>query len=57
MGNPLEMLSQCLEFEMFREKLESVLTKEDRRSNAGRRPIDPVFDDKGHVHTKNVLPK
>lgn len=43
MGNPLEMLSQCLEFEMFWEKLESVLTKEDRRSNAGRRPIDPVL--------------
>ena len=43
MGNPLEMLSQCLDFEMYREKLESVLAKEDRRSNAGRRPFDPVL--------------
>lgn len=43
LSKPLEMLSQCLDFEMYREKLESVLTKEDRRSNAGRRPIDPVL--------------
>lgn len=43
MGNPLEFLSKCLDFELFREKLESVLVKEDRRSNAGRRPFDPVM--------------
>lgn len=43
MGNPLDFLSKCLDFELYREKLETALLKEDRKSNAGRRPFDPVL--------------
>ncbi len=43
MGNPLENISRLVDFEMFRSTLESSLFTEERRSNAGRRPIDPVL--------------
>ena len=43
LGNPLERLEQYIDFEMFRPMLEEALYKKDRKSNAGRKPIDPVF--------------
>ena len=43
MGNPLPGLKEALDFEPFRPVLEPVLAKEDRKGNAGRKPIDPVF--------------
>ena len=42
MGNPLEKLSKVIDFEIFREILESNLQKE-RLTNAGARPYDPVL--------------
>lgn len=42
MGNPLTVLKEVLDFEQFRPILEPVFAKSDRKSNAGRRPIDPV---------------
>ena len=43
LGNPLERLEQYIDFEMFRPMLEEALYKKDRKSNAGRKPMDPVF--------------
>ena len=43
MGNPLPALKEILDFEQFRSILESVFNKDDRKSKAGRMPIDPVF--------------
>lgn len=43
MGNPLEMLSQYVDFEIFRPTLESALFTGERKSNAGRPPIDCVL--------------
>ena len=43
MGNPLEKLEKYIDFEMFRPMLEEALYKKDRKSNAGRKPMDPVF--------------
>ena len=43
MGNPLEILKDLLDFEQFRPILEPVFEKEDRKSNAGRPPMDPVL--------------
>lgn len=42
-GNPLEFISKMIDFEMFRPILESKLQTSERKSNAGRRPIDPVL--------------
>ena len=42
-GNPLEFISETVDFEMFRPILEGKLQTDERRSNAGRRPIDPVL--------------
>lgn len=42
-GNPLEFISGIVDFERFRPILESKLQTDERRSNAGRRPIDPVL--------------
>ena len=36
MGNPLEVLSQYVDFEIFRPTLESALFTGERKSNAGR---------------------
>ncbi len=43
MGNPLEFISDIVDFELFRPTLEAHLLNEERKSNAGRRPIDPVL--------------
>ena len=43
MCNPLEILKELLDFEQFRHVLEPVFEKADRKSNAGRKPIDPVL--------------
>lgn len=43
MGNPLEKLAELVDFEVFRPTLEEVLVNNDRKSNAGRKPLDPVF--------------
>ena len=44
MGNPLEIIKEIVDFEMFRETLERHLyTEKERKSNAGRRPYDPVL--------------
>lgn len=40
-GNPLEFISKMIDFEMFRTILESKLQTTERKSNAGRRPINP----------------
>ena len=42
-GNPLEFISRIVNFEMFRSILEERLQTQERKSNAGRRPIDPVL--------------
>lgn len=42
-GNPLEFISKMIAFEMFRTILESKLQTSERKSNAGRRPIDLVL--------------
>ena len=42
-GNPLEFISKMIDFEIFRPILESKLQIAERKSNAGRRPIDPVL--------------
>ena len=43
MGNPLEVLSQYVDFEIFRPTLESALFTGERKSNVGRPPIDCVL--------------
>ncbi len=43
MGNPLEFISGIVDFELFRPTLEAHLLNEERKNNAGRRPIDPVL--------------
>ena len=42
-GNPLEFISKMIDFELFRPIIESKLQTSERKSNAGRRPIDPVL--------------
>lgn len=42
-GNPLEFSSKIVDFKMFRPILESKLQTTERKSNAGRRPIDSVL--------------
>ena len=42
-GNPLPVLKEIIDFEQFRDLLETVFEKHERKSNAGRKPIDPVF--------------
>lgn len=42
-GNPLEFISEVVDFETFRTVLEERLQTQERKSNAGRRPIDPVL--------------
>ena len=43
LGNPLEAISQYVDFELFRPELERGLQREERKSKAGYRPIDPVL--------------
>ena len=42
-GNPLEMISKVIDFEVFRHTLESNLMKTEKKSNAGARPYDVVL--------------
>ena len=43
MGNPIELLSKLVDFEMFRPSLEDVLIKKDCKTPAGRPQIDVVL--------------
>ena len=43
LGNPLSALDRLIDFGMFRPVLEEALLKKDRKSNAGRKAIDPVL--------------
>ena len=42
-GNPLPYLKETIGFEQFCDILEPVFERQDRKSNAGRKPLDPVF--------------
>jgi len=42
-GNPLEMIHDVVDFEMFREVLEEGVLIKDRKSNAGAKPYDVVM--------------
>jgi transposase len=42
-GNPLEMISKVIDFEMFREVLESKLLNTNKKNNAGAKPFDVVM--------------
>lgn len=42
-GNPLPKLKEIIDFEQFRNILEPVFENTGKKSNAGRKPIDPVF--------------
>jgi len=42
-GNPLEMISKVIDFEMFREKLESKLLNQNKKNNAGAKRFDVVM--------------
>ena len=43
MGNPMENITRIFDFETFRATLEGLLFTKERKSNAGRRPIDCVM--------------
>lgn len=43
LGNPLALLNEIVDFEVFRPTLEAALVNKDRKNNAGRKPLDPVF--------------
>jgi len=43
MGNPLERISKVIDFEMFREKLESQLLNQNKKNNVGAKPYDIVM--------------
>ena len=42
-GNPLETISQVIDFEMFRSTLESKLLNTNKKSNAGAKPYDVLL--------------
>lgn len=42
-GNPLEMISEVIDFEIFRQKLESKLLNRNKKNNAGAKPYDVVM--------------
>lgn len=42
-GNPLELISKVVDFEIFRDTLESKLLNTDKKSNAGAKPYDVVM--------------
>jgi len=42
-GNPLELISHVLDFEIFRDKLESKLLNQNKKNNAGAKPFDVVI--------------
>ena len=41
-GNPLEMIGMVIDFEMFRDLLESKLLNTNKKNNAGAKPFDMV---------------
>ena len=43
MGDPLERLSETVDFEMFRAELEDALLPKERKSNAGAKRYDVVM--------------
>lgn len=43
MGNPLDRIQEVIDFEMFRSTLEEALENKNRKTNAGRKPFDPVL--------------
>ena len=43
MGNPLEAISNVIDFEMFRPLLEAKLLNKDKKNNAGAKPFDVVL--------------
>jgi len=42
-GNPLEFISKVIDFEIFRNKLETKLLNKNKKSNAGARPYDVIM--------------
>ena len=42
-GNPLERISNVIDFELFRELLESKLTNKTKKNNAGAKPFDIIM--------------
>jgi transposase, IS5 family len=42
-GNPLEMISKVVDFEIFRDSLESGILNKEKKSNAGAKPFDVVM--------------
>lgn len=42
-GNPLEMISKTIDFEMFRPILEDALLNKNKKNNAGAKPFDVVM--------------
>jgi len=42
-GNPLEMISDVIDFEIFRNSLEESLLNKEKKSNAGAKPFDVVM--------------
>lgn len=42
-GNPLESVSKVIDFELFRESLESKLLNTNKKNNAGAKPYDVVM--------------
>ena len=42
-GNPLEKISNVIDFEVFRNTLESKLTNQNKKNNAGAKPFDVVM--------------
>jgi transposase, IS5 family len=43
MGNPLESISKVIDFEFFRDSLESKLLNTNKKNNAGAKPYDVVL--------------
>nr|MBK3518565.1 IS5/IS1182 family transposase [Carboxylicivirga marina] len=41
-GNPLEMIGNVVDFEIFRDTLEKGLLNKEKKSNAGAKPFDVV---------------
>ena len=42
-GNPLEIVSNVIDFEMFRNKLKSRLLNQNEKNNADAKPYDEVM--------------
>jgi hypothetical protein len=43
MGNPVEKITSVIDFEFFRELLESKLLNTEKKNNAGSKPYDLVM--------------